>query len=418
MAQVAQAQGKRPHIYELDPLRICTAVSVVGVHVLFYTLPLNSSATGLQIQNAFITALHFTREVFIFVTAFALVYVYYGKPFPLKQFWQKRSIGVLLPYAVWSVVYVWVNMPHKTLGTFINTSLIDILTGNASYQLYYILLTLQFYIIFPLFLLFLRRCASHPWIVLSISFVLQLILFYFDYHTLQEGTLASSPFWQGFAEFQNRFVLVYQFYFVLGGFTALYFQQVRAFLLRHGRLIAMGFLLVLSALWLHFVIQVNVYHESIGFASSVLQPAMVFYSVAVIFFALWLTARWASKTGPDKRPRGYRFWQVLSDSSFGVYLIHALLITALLRWIVPAMPTNWFTVVRVFLSWFFVAGGATTITILLLNIPIASRLVGRKTSWQRNREKAQKQQQLEQPAIQPANNPEVAVQVPASRDSR
>ncbi len=415
MAQVAQTQGKRPHIYELDPLRICTAVSVVGVHVLFYTLPLNSSATGLQIQNAFITALHFTREVFIFVTAFALVYVYYGKPFPLKQFWQKRSIGVLLPYAIWSVVYVWVNMPNKTPATFLHTSVIDILTGNASYQLYYILLTLQFYLIFPLFLLFLRRCASHPWIALSISFVLQLILFYFDYHTLQEGTLVSSPFWQGFAEFQNRFVLVYQFYFVLGGFTALYFQQVRAFLLRHGRLIVASFLLVLAALWLHFFIQVNVYHESIGFATSVLQPAMVFYSVAVIFFALWLTARWASKTGADKRPHGYRFWQVLSDSSFGVYLIHALLITALLRWVVPMMPTTWFTVARVLLSWLLVAGGATAITILLLNIPIASRLVGRKTTWQRRREKAQQQ---EQATIQPANNAEVAVQVSAGREGR
>ncbi len=415
MAQVAQTQGKRPHIYELDPLRICTAVSVVGVHVLFYTLPLNSSATGLQIQNAFITALHFTREVFIFVTAFALVYVYYGKPFPLKQFWQKRSIGVLLPYAIWSVVYVWVNMPNKTPATFLHTSVIDILTGNASYQLYYILLTLQFYLIFPLFLLFLRRCASHPWIALSISFVLQLILFYFDYHTLQEGTLVSSPFWQGFAEFQNRFVLVYQFYFVLGGFTALYFQQVRAFLLRHGRLIVASFLLVLAALWLHFFIQVNVYHESIGFATSVLQPAMVFYSVAVIFFALWLTARWASKTGADKRPHGYRFWQVLSDSSFGVYLIHALLITALLRWVVPMMPTTWFTVARVLLSWLLVAGGATAITILLLNIPIASRLVGRKTTWQRKREKAQQQRQT---TIQPANNAEVAVQVSAGREGR
>jgi peptidoglycan/LPS O-acetylase OafA/YrhL len=412
MAQVAQTQGKRPHIYELDPLRICTAVSVVGVHVLFYTLPLNSSATGLQIQNAFITALHFTREVFIFVTAFALVYVYYGKPFPLKQFWQKRSIGVLLPYAIWSVVYVWVNMPDKTPATFLHTSVIDILTGNASYQLYYILLTLQFYLIFPLFLLFLHRCASHPWIVLSISFVLQLILFYFDYHTLQQGTLASSPFWQGFAEFQNRFVLVYQFYFVLGGFTALYFQRVRAFLLRHGRLIAASFLLVLAALWLHFFIQVNIYHESIGYATSVLQPAMVFYSVAIIFFALWLTARWASKTGADKRPHGYHFWQVLSDSSFGVYLIHALLITALLRWIVPAMPTTWFTVARVLLSWLLVAGGATAITILLLNIPIASRLVGRKTTWQRKREKAQQGQAT----IQPANDAEVAVPVSGSGD--
>jgi probable poly-beta-1,6-N-acetyl-D-glucosamine export protein len=381
LKKVVGEQVKRPHIYELDPIRICTAVSVVGVHVLFYTLPLNQTTAGLQIQNAFITALHFTREVFIFVTAFALVYVYYGKPFSLKQFWQKRSIGVVLPYVVWSMVYVWVNMPAKTAGTFASTALIDILTGNASYQLYYILLTLQFYLIFPLFLLFLRRCASHPWTVLAVSFVLQVLLFYVDYHTLQQGALASSPFWQAVSDFQNRFVLVYQFYFVLGGFTALYFQQVKAFLLRHGKVIMGSFLLATAGLWLHFAIQVNVYHESIAYATSVLQPAMVFYSVAVVFFALWLAGRWASKTNQEKRPRGYRFWQVLSDSSFGVYLIHALLLTALLKWVVPAMPTTWFVAARVLLTWLLAAGGAAAITILLLNIPVASRLVGRKASW-------------------------------------
>ncbi|HLI06741.1 MAG TPA: acyltransferase [Ktedonobacteraceae bacterium] len=412
MTQLAQSQGKRPHIYELDPIRICTAVGVVGVHALFFTLVLNQTGVGLQIQNAIITALHFTREIFMFVTAFALVYVYYGKPFPLMQFWKKRSIGVLLPYAVWSVIYVWVNMPHKTPGTFISTSLLDILTGNASYQLYYILLTLQFYLIFPLFLLFLYRFASHPWRVLVVSLVLQLLLYYVDFHTLQQGTLASSPFWQWVSDFQNRFVLVYQFFFVLGGFTALYFQQVRAFVLRHGKLIVGGFLLVLVGLWVHFALQVNVYHESIGLATSVLQPAMLPYSIGVIFFALWLAGRWATHEKQGK-PRNYHIWQTLSDSSFGVYLIHALILNALIQYVMPAMPTVWPVVLRVLLIWFTTAGGATLVSIILLNIPIASRLVGRETTRQRNQKKLQS---LEPAPVQPTNKTEVAMSVPAGRE--
>ena len=55
---LAKEQTKRPHIYELDPLRACTALGVVAVHVLFFTAYLNSSAVGYQIQNAIVVAFH------------------------------------------------------------------------------------------------------------------------------------------------------------------------------------------------------------------------------------------------------------------------------------------------------------------------------------------------------------------------
>jgi surface polysaccharide O-acyltransferase-like enzyme len=378
-------QSKRPHIYELDPLRACTAFSVVAVHVLAFTVFLNHTEIGIQIQNAFVVTFHFTREVFLFVTAFALVYVYNGKAFPFKQFWKKRGIGILLPYVVWSLIYVWVNTPAKTPASFFQTALLDILTGNASYQLYYILLTLQFYLIFPLFLLFLQRCPRHPWLILTISFALQLLLFYVDFHALQGNAAHLSAFWGFFALYQDRFVLLYQFYFVLGGLTALYFQQIKTFLLRHGKLIGVMFLVMLAALWLHYTLQVQVYGESLGYATSVLQPIMVFYSGAVILFALWLACRWAVKTDWEKYPRGHRFWRMLSDASFGIYLIHALVLAIVLKWIVPAMPTTWFVAVRVILTWLLTVGGATALTILLMNIPIASRLVGRAGPQKKDR---------------------------------
>ena len=375
---------RRPHVYELDPLRAVTAASVVAVHVVALTVFLNQSDIGVQVQNAIVVALHFTREEFIFVTAFALVYVYYGKPFALKRFWARRSIGTLLPYCIWSVVYLWVNVPGQSPVTFIKTAIVDILTGSASFQLYYILLTLQFYMILPLFLLFLKRVARHPWRVLTISFVIQVVLFYADYHFLQQGTLASSGFWQFFAQYQNRFILIYQFYFVLGGFTALYFQQIRSYLLRYGWIAACGLVAATAVLWLHFVLQIRVYQESMAYATSVLQPVMVFYSLAVIVFGLWIVCRWAYHKNRDGRPRGYRTWHALSDASFGVFLIHVLLLTALLKWVVPVMPAALPVAVRVFLTWFLTAASATVISIILLHIPVLSRLVGRVHPAQRD----------------------------------
>jgi probable poly-beta-1,6-N-acetyl-D-glucosamine export protein len=355
-------------------MRACTALGVVAVHAFYFTAYLNSSSLGYQMQNALVVALHFTREVFIFVTAFALVYVYNGRFGSPLQFWKKRALGVLVPYTIWSVIYVLVTVHFTSVGAFLQTAIFDILTGNASYQLYYILLTLQFYLLFPLFLPFIIYCSRRPWLTLGISFAVQVLLFALDFHTVQQSSL---PFWQAVSAFQDRFLLVYPFYFMLGGMTALYFQQVRTFLLRHGWLILSAATLALAALWVHFALQVDVYHEGVGYASSVLQPIMVFYSTAIIFFALWLALCWVKKAGPNQRPRHYRFWHTLSDASFGVYLVHALILTALLQWLVPAMPTSWFEPLRAFLVWAITAGGAVAITILLMNIPLVSRLVGR-----------------------------------------
>jgi len=375
-------QQARPYIYELDLMRPVTAVTVVAVHVLAFTQFLNDTQTGLQVQNGLITSVHFTRGVFMFITALALTYVYFGRAFSPRRFWAKRSIGVLLPYCIWSIAYTWVNNSSQhSPAAFAKLALLNILTGNASYQLYYILLTLQLYLVLPLFLLFLRHIQQHPWRTLSISFALQVLFLYFDYRYLQQGTLASSGVWKVVADSQDSFLLTYQFYFILGGLAALYLKQARAFVRRHCKWIVSGFVLALAAIWIHFLLQVNVYHESLGYATSVLQPMMTFYSPVVIMLLCWLACRWASRTNQQGRPKGYQFWHILSDASFGIYLVHAFILTALLQRVVPVMPEAWPVALRVFLTWFLTAGGAAVISILLMKTPILSHLVGRSAHW-------------------------------------
>jgi peptidoglycan/LPS O-acetylase OafA/YrhL len=183
------------------------------------------------------------------------------------------------------------------------------------------------------------------------------------------------------ATFQDRFLLTYQFFFILGGLTALYLKQARAFVLSHGKWILSGFVLALAALWVHFLLQVDVYHESFGYATSVLQPIMTFYSPTVIALLCWLAYRWANTDPGRAHPKGYRFWHLLSDASFGIYLVHVFILTALLQWVVPFMPEVWPVALRVFLTWFITAGGAAGISILLMKTPILSHLVGRSAHW-------------------------------------
>lgn len=375
---MAKEQTRRPHVYEIDPLRAFTALSVVGVHVLTNTTFLNQTQIGVQIQYALAVGLHYTREVFIFITAFALAYVYFGRPFSLKQFWLKRGLGVVFPYVAWSLIYIWANHPGITWGTFLQQTIIDLPTGQASYQLYYILLSIEFYMLLPAFLLFLQYCKRHPWIVLSISGALQLAMFYADFHFLQSAQgEPKAGFWGFVAKYQDSFILTYQFYFMLGGYVALYFEQVRAFLLSHGKLILGVFLLAVIAVFLHNTIQVTVYHEDIGYASSVLQPIMVPYCVAFILFVLWLTSRWATKVNREDRPRSYYIWHTLADAAFGIYLVHVLILNELMKYLVLALPKTWLVAVRVLIMYGLTAAGATAFSIIMLHIPFLSRLVGR-----------------------------------------
>ena len=88
----------------------------------------------------------------------------------------------------------------------------------------------------------------------------------------------------------------------------------------------------------------------------------------------------------EGHPKGYRFWRILSDASFGIYLVHVFILTALLQWGVPLMPEAWPVALRVFFTWFLTAGGAAVISILLMKTPVLSHLVGRSAHWHSSKE--------------------------------
>src|SRR5579871_4218089 len=364
----------RPYLYEVDRLRIVTALSVVGVHVLALMTFLDATVPALQAQNAFVTLFHFTRAVFMFVTAFALVYVYERKQFTWREFWKRRGMGVVFPYAFWSFVYLLQDPHPSTPLPFIQTFLLDLLTGQASYQLYYILLTIQFYLLFPFFLKGLRRVAQHPWVVLGGSFALELGILY----AIQSNWQAYLPV--GIAslvtQYEGSFVVIYQFYFILGGLVALNLSSVRAFLLRHGRLIVVSVGLTLAALELNYFGALLIAHTSLDTAVSVLQPVMAFYSTAVIFCLYWLAYRQVSRIAQPASARGQRIWHALSDSAFGIYLVHPLLLTALIS-LISAYFMAWPPLLVIPLAWLITAAGSVAFSVLLLRIPILSRLVGR-----------------------------------------
>lgn len=365
----------RDHIYELDPIRGLTAVGVVGVHVTAFSIFLLHTPLGVELQYGVVSALHFTREIFISITAFLMVYVYGNRPFPIKKFWRKRGVGVFIPYAVWSLVYTWLNFPHASPLLWLGTLAFNILFGNASFQLYYILLTLELYLALPWILPWLARLGRHPWRLLLASGAVQVVLLALAYHFVEVTPFAQTPFGNFLVNLQDRFLPLYQFYIVVGGLGAMYRTQVQSWVLRHGKLVLAGFVGGLALLWGALVWQVNVQHQPAQYGADVFQPVMVFYAVGVAAFAYWRASVWARRRFPAK-PWGYGFWHLLSDASFGVYLMHPLLLNPALSWLAPNLPALWPEALCVFLVWMLVAGGTVALCSLMLATPGLSRLVG------------------------------------------
>jgi probable poly-beta-1,6-N-acetyl-D-glucosamine export protein len=379
---VAKKAERRPHIYELDPLRALTALIVIAVHVIFFTKFMSLSQFFQVTHYGLLIVTHFTRSVFMFVTSFALVYVYYGKPFSWGRFWSKRSIGVILPYCVWTCIYVWYNWHPEFPRQYVIESLESILNGQASYQLYYIQLTLQIYFLLPFFLYFLGKVKHHPWIVLSISFVIEMLTIYIDYHYFQVGgTVTLTGFWAGFFQYQDSYFFLYQFWIILGGMAALYQQQVRDFVARHGVAIVVLMLAALVALLGHYYLEMFVVKAPILRVTTTLEPVNAVYMTAIIIFEGWLAVLWARRKGADGKPRGYKFWQFMGEASFGVYLIHAFFISYAMNVLVPKMPSSWSGEFRSFLVWLFVIVCSYGCSIILMKTPILSRLVGRHQPW-------------------------------------
>jgi len=106
-----------------------------------------------------------------------------------------------------------------------------------------------------------------------------------------------------------------------------------------------------------------------------LQPIMAFYSLAVIAILYWQSYRWVSRSARTGTERGQRPWRTLSNASFGIYLVHPLFLTPILS--LAAALSAWPVGVLVIFTWALTSAASVAFCVLLLNIPLLSRLVGR-----------------------------------------
>jgi peptidoglycan/LPS O-acetylase OafA/YrhL len=352
------------HLYEIDVVRILTFACVIGVHVTSFTV----ASTDVPLYGL-LALLHFTREVFFALSSFVLIYSYLRKPVPLRKFWPRRFLLVGVPYVVWSAIYFWSNYLHTQNGTVLaafGRFAIDILTGTAWFHLYFLLVTMQVYLLVPVIVWLIRKTRKHHTLLLVISAVIQLILL---------SIYMYRPEWSPWRTYNGQFFFSYQFFIVLGAVAADHQKALLDWVRGHRRLIALitGFTALLTIGV--FLLQYALLGYSYSKAATPLQPVEMVWSVVVGLGILAIGSVWAER----RRPGGplAKAVEFGSDRSFGIFLSHPMVLWLLLwvgnAWWTRTIPKPWLTLV----TYVVVLLGATIIADLARRTPLSLPLTGR-----------------------------------------
>lgn len=387
---------ERKHLYEIDLMRAFIMLGVLSVHTTSFFNDLNRHLPfAFATFGALITSLHFTREAFMWITGLVLFITYYRRPFHTWQFWKKRFFLIAIPYIVWTIVYILfrgaLNPSFQwTTANLLSSIRHSLETGNQ-YFLYYIVVSMQLYLVFPFLLRALRKFERYHVQILIGSFILQLLFMAFNKFVLMHVDPSSlGPVFSRIDRYRDRFILTYQFWFIAGGIIACHYELINNFLRRHARALVISLVVGTLIVWGHYFFDRFALHEAEGLAELVLQPIMIPYSLLVAANMWYAGLQWS-----DRRQRpGWmpfsRFVKTASNASFGIFLlqpfplyymewtVHHLSIWGIPLWIHYCL---WpFSILFVYFSGMFGA-------YWLGKIPVISYCVGRKTDLFRRKPK-------------------------------
>jgi peptidoglycan/LPS O-acetylase OafA/YrhL len=359
-------------------MRPIKQTAVISTHALLFFSPLSTSL----LASGLLTLTHFSRDAFLFVSACMLAYSYRGTDrIDTRHYWKRRFMAVGLVYLVWTVIYfpMAALTPSSTFPYFhlplssilsaagVHNFLFSLATGY--YHLYFLLVLLEFYVVFPYVFALLRRYPrSHLSVVLGAT-VWQFVFPYVVRHGWFGITISS--------KLETRLVFSYPLYLLGGVVAAFYLEAFHDWVVRHRRailywtVVAGAVPIFLDYLRLHGVaLPKSIVPGADPFAASVI-PYDVGAILAVYQLGVYLVS-------PKRSARTRAVVSSGSEAAYGIYVSQMLWILVLHRWAehfnlfhrVPWLVLTILAVTMTYLvGWLFSAVVART--------PLARPLVGR-----------------------------------------
>ena len=320
-AAAAAPAPRQPHIIAFDMIRLIIMVFVVGVP----TLAWGGGQVTLSL-GAVSTVFHTSRELFLLLTALVLTYNYGHRPrLNTLRFWRRRYWLVVPAYVTWSAIYYAAD--GRSRGAFPSAFLHDLLNAGARYHLYFLLVSMQIYLLFPVLRWVLRKTEGyHRWLLaaaVAYQFWLTCAL---HYHLGRPSSGEFAQFLNGAA--QGYWIDTYVLYVIAGAIAGWHFEQLCVFTRRHlgsvARIALVAAVGVIAGLGTYFT-EVYGFGATPANASAVFQPVVILEALAFGWALLAAGLLWSDRGAPHRK-----FCAAGSASSFGIYLAHPLVLQGLL----------------------------------------------------------------------------------------
>ena len=303
---------------EIDILRGIAILSVILIHVYMGVITQVSSLNALVITNMFIALFSgaFAVPLFIFVSGFSLSNKYSGS-FSYSSFWEKRLKFIIPPYIIFSIFYLissnGLNSIHPTFCL--------VLAQNCNGFLWFIPLIIQFYLLYPLIIRAYDyfNNTSKLKLLFGLALVLQIL---WDTITFGLPLGASIPF------------VSHLLYFLLGIYAARNYEHVKLNIINIKNseihelvLLSLVFTTLLTYIWLIRFNYIESYIKipTLNFISTL---CILLGFLALFMFILVLCIR-ASLYLTKTNSLYARVFVSFGCRSFGIYLVHAYLISIL-----------------------------------------------------------------------------------------
>jgi peptidoglycan/LPS O-acetylase OafA/YrhL len=318
--------ARQERLPQLDIFRALAILGVLHVHS-------SSFAAGEQaLQSPYYYWLNwiniffkFGTPSFIFLSSFVLFYNYYGRPVTrslIINFYRRRLKYILLPYLLASMGYyalaLYMNgQLTQNFGDNLSSFVRALFTGSAYAHLYFVFISIQFYLLFPVLLKLLQSSRFLVRWAVPLGFALQWgFIFWnkYELHIVEKGSLAIS----------------YLAYYMMGAFIAIHFDKVKIWLIKpwgEQSLAQKGWTALLVSSWfIAAFIHVQLWYVARHFGVwtdslwyELLWNVHTILSALVLLYATFLIYRKAPRVIVACLTR-------LGELSFAIYLIHPLLL--------------------------------------------------------------------------------------------
>ncbi|GAB3461104.1 acyltransferase [Actinophytocola sediminis] len=351
-------------------MRVVTFACVVLVHTVGTVVFLTTVPGG-----GLAYLMHYTRYAFVAITGFVLFLGYYRRDEGILPFYRRRFGLVVLPYLLWSGVYLSLIVATTEWRGVLGTAkwvVENVVYGSSWFHLYFLLISMQIYLLFPVLRWVVRRTEGHHGKLFAGAWVVQL-----GYMALVTWVPAL-PGWFGWMLWGRSFTLLpmYIGFAVIGALAAVHYERMHAWVLAHLRLLAMIAAAGLAATGVIFYVRVYELGTPPQAAAMAVHPVQVVPALAMIVGLYVVGSMWLSRRKDTDLLA--KVVDAGSVRAFGVYAVHPLAIWLLGQWFTPELfALIPYTLIRVPLLLLAVYLLSLVIVEVLLRSPLAKQLVAR-----------------------------------------